>query len=629
MGLGRDSFLTRFLPPVLVAAAAFAAFLPALSAGFVSWDDQIIIIDNPFYRGLGLTQVRWMFTNFLAGHYHPVTWLSFGLDHGLWGMDPAGYHLTSLVIHSLNAALLSLVAGRLLSSAALPGGESDAWTLPAAAFSALVFAVHPLRTESVAWVTERRDVVCGLFFLCAVLCHLRDAESPSRRWKAAALGAHVLALLSKSMSVTLPFVLLLLDVYPLRRLPADPRKWFQRGHLDRVKEKVPFLIASAAAGAAAYVHTTWVEPIRPMVDLGLAQRAALASYSLVFYVAKTLWPARLLPIYELPQPFDPCQAVFAASAAAVLAASAVAWKWGARFPGSCSAAAFYVLTAAPVVGLVPIGFHLAADRYSYIPCMGWAVLAGAGLRSLLLMSGALGRGMTLSAAACLAVLLGGLSWRQTGFWKDSFTLWRRVLSIAPDTAVARNNLAAALAMEGRFGEAAEHLRKARRLRPANMEYRKRLAVFLYNQGNGLLQAGRFREAVPLYQEAAALAPGSADLYNNLGLAFAAAGRLDEACRHYARAVAVDGRSALAEYNWGNALLAQGRLPEAQKRYELALKKDPGFQEARFNLGNVLARRGAYRGALAQYRAVLRAAPRHPGLRENMETVRRLAAAAQR
>jgi len=222
--------------PAVLALASFVVFLPALDAGFVNWDDDENFLDNPNYRGLGATQLRWMFTTFLMGHYIPVTWMSLGLDYVVWGMRPAGYHLTNLLLHAANAVLFYFMALRLLRARVADRSTHGSLALTlGSAFATLLFAVHPLRAESVAWITERRDVLSGLFYLGAIVAYLRycDGGVPegsrtrgTRRWYWASLGLFALALLSKAMTVTLPVILLVLDVYPLRRLgDGGHRSW--------------------------------------------------------------------------------------------------------------------------------------------------------------------------------------------------------------------------------------------------------------------------------------------------------------------------------------------------------------------------------------------------------------------
>src|SRR5437867_198618 len=234
--------------PVLLALLATITFLPALGNGFVRWDDHVWLLGNPAYRGLGWAQLRWMATSAVFGQYLPVTWLTFGLDYAVWGMRPLGYHLTNVVLHAANAVLFFLVAMRLLAKAATPPEAAR----PAAAVAALFFAVHPLRVEAVAWVMGRQHVLSAFFFLATVLLYLDacEAEGRRRRWLlAGSVAAYALALGSKAVVVTAPAILLLLDVYPLRRLPARPGAWLQRPARRIWIEKLPYLLLAVVAAA--------------------------------------------------------------------------------------------------------------------------------------------------------------------------------------------------------------------------------------------------------------------------------------------------------------------------------------------------------------------------------------------
>ena len=253
-------WISHLAVPAVLALVSFVVFVPALEGGFLNWDDDQNFVDNPNYRGLGASQLRWMFTTFLMGHYIPLTWMTLGLDYVVWGMNPVGYHLTNLLLHAANAVLFYFMALRLLR-ASVPGGYADgSWALTlGSGFATLLFAVHPLRAESVAWITERRDVLSGLFYLAAVVAYLRycDGAVPegrrTRKWYWASLGLFALALLSKAMAVTLPVILLALDVYPLRRFGGvgGRRPW--ASSMAVVTEKLPFLVLSLAAGVLALV----------------------------------------------------------------------------------------------------------------------------------------------------------------------------------------------------------------------------------------------------------------------------------------------------------------------------------------------------------------------------------------
>ncbi|PYM80994.1 MAG: hypothetical protein DME13_21410, partial [Candidatus Rokuibacteriota bacterium] len=332
------AWLSDGLVALLVAELVVVVFFPALRAGFVAWDDDTYFLGNPYYRGLGGAQLAWMFTA-MSGHYMPLTWLTHGLDYVLWGMRPTGYHAVNVLLHALAAAVAYVVALRVLAAAAV-GPEPRAAHRFAAAVAALLFAVHPLRVESVAWITERRDVLCGVFFLLAILCYLRAVEGAGAarpRWYWAAVALAALAFLSKAMAVTLPLVLLLLDVYPLRRI--GPWRWTRR---EVWLEKLPFVGLSVAASVVAVLAQRSVDTLSDLHTLGVFERLGLAAYALVFYAAKTLVPTGLAPLYEAPYDYATLTPWFAASAVVVVALAAVLIRVRRRRPGVATAAAAFV-----------------------------------------------------------------------------------------------------------------------------------------------------------------------------------------------------------------------------------------------------------------------------------------------
>lgn len=496
------------MPRALVAVVTFVAFLPALGNGFVAWDDDRNFLDNPHYRGLGPAQLAWMVSH-LDAHYVPLTWLTLGLDHVLWGMNPAGYHLTSVLLHAANAVLVYAVARRLIA-AALPGTAGGALAL-GSAVAALLFAVHPLRDESVAWATERRDVLCGLFYLLTVLAYLRYCASASRRWYRLSLAFLAAALLSKAMAVTLPVVLLLLDAYPLRR-----RAW---------REKLPFFALSLAAGAVALVAQRAAGATSTVTFLGPLERVAIACYSLAFYLWKTLVPRHLSPIYELPARVDAFASSYVASTLAVLALSVLAIALRRRWPAFTVVWAGYVVTVLPVSGLVQVGPQIAADRYTYLALLGGAVLAGGALaRAGLALGAQRAAGPLLGAgASVLVVVLVVLTLNQTQVWRNSETLWTHALSVGP-SGIAHAKLGVVRDEQGRPEEAIAHYRQALRIHPDMPD--------AYNDwGIALARQGRWLEAIEQYENALKLAPGSVEVHANLAQALERVGRAAEAAEH--------------------------------------------------------------------------------------------------
>ncbi|HET7876334.1 MAG TPA: tetratricopeptide repeat protein [Methylomirabilota bacterium] len=440
----------RWGPGALVVVATVAAFLPTLDNGFLSsWDDPANFADNPHYRGLGPSRLIWMLTTFHMGHWIPLTWMTLGLDYLIWGMNPRGYHATSLALHAATALVLYLVAFRLLRLA-LPGAREPDLRWGAAA-AALFWAMHPLRAESVAWATERRDVLSGFLYAAAVWAYLGASEpgAPSSRgryWAAFALFTG--ALLSKSITVTLPVALLVLDVYPLRRLGGrrgwrEPRVWL---------EKAPFFAAAAAVSAVAFWALFTLGNIATLEGMGIGQRLVLAVYGLGFYLWKTLVPLPLSPFY----PFD--VHVSWLHFAAVIAATLVATLCWRRWPAFTAVWAVYTVTLLPVLGVFQNGPQPVADRYTYLASMGWMVLVGAGMARRWA-----GVNVVRAVAVVWVVALAWLTWQQVGIWRNSATLWTQVTVLYPESRVGHFNLAEAYEREGRYAEALAHYSEVKRL----------------------------------------------------------------------------------------------------------------------------------------------------------------------
>src|SRR5881296_769712 len=418
-----------WLVPVLTALVTFAAFLPTLNNQFVDWDDHHNLLDNPHYRGLGWTQIRWMWTTFHMGHWLPLTWMSLGLDYLVWGLEPLGYHLTSLVLHATSAAVFYLVARRILGLALPdPDDRGQAGLALSAGFAALLFALHPLRAESVAWATERRDVLLGLFYLLTILAYLRACErgERGRGWYWGAVGLFACALLSKSMVVNLPIVLLILDVYPLRRLGGATGWWSEPARRVYV-EKIPFVLLATAAAAIAVMAQLSVHAAASLAQLSVPGRVAVSAYGLSFYLWKMVVPLNLSPLYPLSPTVNPWAMPFVLRYTMVLAITAIALALRRRVPGLPAAWSAYVVVLLPVLGIFQSGPQIAADRYTYLAGLGWAILASAGLLSCWKAW----RFPLTGLAICVLLGLGVLSWNQVRVWHDSETLWTHALATYP------------------------------------------------------------------------------------------------------------------------------------------------------------------------------------------------------
>ena len=430
----RNTLLLRVWP-LLVFALSAIAFLPALNNGFVNWDDPANLLDNLSYRGFTLPNFAWMFTTFHVSLYRPLTWLTLALDYELWGMNPAGYHLSSVLLHAANGVLLFFVARRLF--ALIPTHQSIAkqTTSWAAVISALFFSLHPLRVEPVAWASARNDVLAGLFFLGAIFCYLNYLSLPGegshrRVWFIGALLAYVLSLLSKASTVTLPLVLFIMDIYPLKRIGM---RWFDRSARAIYIEKLWFLIPALGAAGTALAAKYQYGAMATVQEAGLQARIAQSFCGMFFYLWKTLIPTDLSPLYELPLGLTLLHIEVLVSVFIVLAISAALWAWRHRLPAAIAAWAAYIVLLAPVLGIFQSGPQWAADRYSYLACLGFALLAGGGFLSLcwLRQYDRISGGIFRFACALIVLVLGmysALSWQQTKVWHDSgsfgATRWR-------------------------------------------------------------------------------------------------------------------------------------------------------------------------------------------------------------
>src|SRR2546426_12612097 len=569
-----------WLVPVLIALVTFAAFLPTLQNQFVTWDDGKNFLENAHYRGLGWTHIRWMWTTHL-GHYIPLTWMTLGLDYLLWGMNPFGYHLTSLLLHAANAVVFFFVVHRILTLALPSPSERGHALAVAAGFAALGFAIHPLRVESVAWVTERRDVLSGLFYLSAILIYLWACEGGARGrgWYWGAVAVFVLALLSKSMVVNLPFVLLILDVYPLRRL-GGALGWWSEPARRIYGEKIPFVLLAAAASAIAVMAQSSVHAAASLAQLSVPGRLAVSAFGLGFYLWKMVVPVNLSPLYELPRTMDPVAPPFILSYALVLAITGIVLALRRRVPGLPAAWVAYVVVLLPVLGIVQSGPQIAADRYTYLAGLGWASLAGAGLLSTwrrwppFVLTG---------LAVVLLSGLGTLTWNQVEVWHDSEKLWTHALAIDPKTSMAQFGLGRVRADQGKPAEAIEHYRQALNIKP---DY----GAAHYNWGVVLGQQGKPAEAIEHYRLALQMRPNSAEAHNNWGLVLGQQGRLADAVEHSQQALRLKPDFAEAHNNWGFALAQQGERAEAIEHYRQALRLNPDNALAQSNLLNAIQRR---------------------------------------
>ena len=592
---------------LLLAAAVVAAYSQTLAGdfGYVNYDDNVYIYDNPHVQaGLTPGNIRWAITTTYTVNWYPLTWLSFMLDSTIWrGVQrPFGFHLTNVLLHAADTALLFWVLAHMTGRI----GRS--------AFVAALFALHPLHVESVAWLTERKDVLSGLFWMLTMAAYVWYAERPHwARYLLVAL-AFGLGLTAKSMLVTLPCVLLLLDFWPLRRarglrpceledgagpvVRAPAVSW-----LLLVAEKVPLLALSAASSWITMHAQGLGGEGNPVGDIPTRLGNALMFY--VLYIAKTVWPVGLVPLYPYPkaEEFSWYTAVMAGlllAAVTVLALAlarrrpylAVGWFW-------------FLGTLAPVIGVLPvIGGQGIADRYTYIPLIGlflvavWGAAEAAGRAGL--------RRWAVAAAGLL--LLAGLAagtWQQVGCWHDSLALWRHTLQVNPENYMAYQNIGCVLCEQGDVKGAEEHFAKA-------VYYKPDWYLAHYSLGFTYASEGWADAALAEYREAARLNPGYREARYALGWTLLGRDQLTEALPHLEAAVELDKQSEWPHTNFyvdlGWALYRLGRIDDAVGQYRGALAIDPNFALARDRLGLALMARDDVDGAVAEYEAALRLTP---------------------
>ncbi|MFI5345891.1 MAG: tetratricopeptide repeat protein [Elusimicrobiota bacterium] len=625
------SFRPRATLPLFVAAASVAVFAPSLKGGFLRWDDVPTLIDNTHWRGVSPAHLRWMFTTLHMGPWQPLSWLSYALDAAVWGLNPLGFHLTNILLHAAAAGVCCVLFDELLRAGAPRSAERDrAW---AAAFGALVFAIHPLRVESVCWITERRDVLSGFFYIMALLFYMRRARG--RNGLLPVFAAFVAACLSKGSAISMPLALLILDAWPLRR--------------RAFAEKFPFLLVSLGVGIVGIFGQERYGALQTLSQSGLGERWALAVCGLWFDATKTLWPSGLSPYYALPKDFGPASPRLVAETAFLFALAAAAWSARRRAPAVPAGLLYCAAAAVPVLGVVRFGGQMTADHFFYLSGPGWGALASAAF-----LAAPRGRARALAAAAA-ALGLALVSARLSYSWRDDLSLWTRGVAAYPDAYVPDVNMAHALRAAGRVDEAADYERRAVAAYPLDADMRNNVGSWLldkgrapealeqlqaavrlkpdsapirYNWGMALRANGRRREGRQELNRAVALDPGYAEALNNLGLALLEDGRAAEAAERFGQAGKASTRWAVPRYNLGNALNALGRAAEAAGAYREAVALDPRLEPAWVNLGNVSAREGDFRGAAACYERALGLAPGDAAARNNLAEVRRALSASR-
>jgi tetratricopeptide (TPR) repeat protein len=597
--------MRKLLPIVCLVLLPLVPYWQVQHHQFINLDDDIYVTQNPEVRaGLSGETLRWAFSFDPLSYWHPLTWLSHTLDCQLFGLNPTYHHFSSLFIHIANTLLLFLALRRMTAAP---------WK---SFFVAAFFALHPLNVESVAWVADRKNVLSTFFMILTIRVYVRYAEKPGwvqyiGVWVSMALG-----LLAKPMLVTLPFVLLLLDYWPLRRWKfhtmAEGEVSFQKIRICRLLiEKIPLFALSAASLCISYISSRGMGFVIPLKSVPPLLRVENALVSYVAYIAKMILPSGLAVFYPFPHAVPSWQ-FFGATLVLICATLLVIWAGG-RAPYLITGWFWYLGTLVPVLGLFQQGLWPAlADRFAYIPLIGLFMIAAWGSHDLA-VRWRLSKGFVEIAGAAVLIALGSITWAQVGLWKNSGTLFQYAVQVTKDNHLAHYNLGLALQQEGKTDQAVLQLQKALQIMPDNAQFHNSL-------GAAYIQKGNLDKAFFHLTEAIHLFPGCAEAHNNLGIVLSDRGDIEEAIAHYQEAIQIKPGEGVFYFNLGNAESAKEEFQKAVSAYLKALQMKPDAENVRLNLGYAFFREGRLKEALQQYEEILRENPGSDQARHNREVI---------
>ncbi len=559
--VGGGSIATFFMTygaALLSAAAAFLVYLPALLNDFVNWDDDLYVYANPFIQSLDMRLLASAFTTFRGGNWNPLTWLSHALDYAVWGLNPLGHHLTNIMLHAANTYVVVLLAVTLVvvhqKRNKLP--VTDRKTLLVAGLATgLLFGLHPLRVESVAWISERKDLLCAFFFLLSLMAYLKyvEGDDEDKRLAARLLGKRyllvlltfILALLSKPMAVTLPVVLLLADWYPLNRIT-------RRTVRAVIAEKTPFMILSLATSILTIKAQG--AAVVPLEGIPFTTRVLVGIKALALYLWKMIMPYPLSPFYPYPRNVNVLSPGYFFPVVVIFASIILCIGFAKKNRLGLAAWGYYLITLFPVLGFVQVGGQAMADRYSYLPTIVPTLLVGLGIAGFykkISVRGVAIQAVFFGVVATIVFSLTYLTESQIAKWKNSFVLWHYALEIDPQLALPHNNLALAYERRGETGPAIEHLRRAIELNP-------KWAVPHYNLANRYMGLGWNEKAIDELVIAITLFPQFAEAHNNLGILYASQGMLTEAVQQFQDAVTLQPDNEIYRNNLTRAMRDRGK-----------------------------------------------------------------------
>jgi Flp pilus assembly protein TadD len=598
--------LPNWFIPVLLGTATLCVYWPATLCAFVNFDDNLYVTANPYVQsGPTLAGLKWAFLNSVASNWHPLTLLSHMLDCRLYGPNPWGHHLTNIVLHVMNTMLVFILFQQMTGAK---------WR---SAFVAAVFGLHPLHVESVAWVSERKDVLSGFFGLLSLLFYVRYAQETPRiqnqkskpsvrpsthraRDYGLALLFLTLGLMSKAMLVTWPCVMLLLDCWPLKRI--------QPGRVGRLLiEKIPFFVISVAVCLVTLAVQQHAGAMATAEQLPFGWRCENAMVSYCLYLGMWFCPVHLAVFYP-PRANWPVAVVLAAALLLVVI-SLLCFRERQRRPYLVTGWFWFLGTLVPVIGLIQVGDQSLADRYMYLPSIGLLMMIVCGLCELTRhwrqqqVALAVAGSTVIVLCACLTI-------NQLGYWKNSETLFQHALDVTQDNYIAHNNLAAALEDRGDYDDAISHLQEAVRIKPYD-------APAIFNLGLAYYSIGRYDDAIGQFQAALRLDPNNPDIYLNWGNAFFMKRQLDDAANQYQKAINLSPNDAQAWYDLGKVFQTKNDPADAIDKYREAIRLNPGYAQAHNNLGYLLQNTGHVAEAITEYQEAIRLNPDYTLARNNL------------
>ncbi|UCD31554.1 MAG: tetratricopeptide repeat protein [Desulfobacterales bacterium] len=600
---------------ILIMLTVFGCFFSTINNGFV-WDDEYNLLDNPAYKGLSWRHLSWMFTTFHGGNYHPLSWITLGLDYTLWGMNPAGYHFTNLVLHGLNAVLFYLLLTDILRRSYEDDMTLSFNFLVSALIGTLFFAVHPLRVESVAWISTRGDTLCGIFYLLTILFYFRigkkaiDAETS--KWYWLSLIFYGCSLLSRAWGITLPIILLILDIYPLRRWTWKKNLW--QSNKTILVEKIPFAFLSLVAGLLAFFAKKG--SMLSVDQHTVIDRLLQAAYGLCFYLWKTVVPIRLSPLYQLHD-FSITKPQYILYVAVVLGITLVLVCLRNRWPWAITAWFCYGIIVSPLLGFTQSGPQMTADRYTYFSGLPFAILVGAGVYKLALVyqEKKMRRLSWISIhfmASTVLILLAMQSYRQVRVWQDNLSFWNQIIYLDPSNTLALNERAR-LKFEITYDYMGAETDYSHLiiLQPKNTDA-------LVNRGLVRIKLEKFAGALQDFNLALRLDTRKAEAHNGLGLWYYEKGAPKKALKSYNTAIELDSKFADAFNNRGLAHSQLGNPTIAIKDFTAAIRLAPMSPDAYANRGVALLSLNKVEQAVQDFTKALDVAPSNWFFRKSVE-----------